>query len=105
MFNAPSFSLHHCCGAEIVSEGAGAAITAPYPCRFIEDLKRFYGKSHGGRAVFLKNLRVSLFDDIYRMKLILAGSISLDSTFKVPNELYVIKKYKGRKMFVKELER
>ncbi len=35
----------------------------------------------GDRGIFLKTFRASLFNDTYRMSLISAGSILLDSTF------------------------
>ncbi len=44
--------------------------------------------------IFYKNLRASLFNDDYRISLISAGSISLDSTFKrqIRNQRGIYKK-------------
>jgi hypothetical protein len=38
---------------------------------------------NGGRADFIRNPRASLFNETFRMSIILAGSISLDRTFNI----------------------
>jgi hypothetical protein len=50
----------------------------------------------GGGLIFLKSLRYTSFNKNYRMSLISAGSISLDSTFKFIDGLQSDGGRKGR---------
>jgi hypothetical protein len=49
-------------------------------------MRHSHTSEDGGRADFSNNMRLSALMTTYKMSLILAGSISLDSTFNVASD-------------------